>query len=93
MGLAAYGATKAALISLCESVSASEGAGGVSATAISPGYVNTDMAAWVHDRIDPAEMIKPDDIAELTLAVSRLSRHATVPSIAVSRPGGHLWRA
>jgi NAD(P)-dependent dehydrogenase (short-subunit alcohol dehydrogenase family) len=92
-GLAAYGATKAALISLCESITVSEGAGGVTATAISPGYVDTDMTAWIRDQISPADMITPDDIAELTLAVCRLSRHCAVPNIVVTRPGPLLWRA
>jgi short-subunit dehydrogenase len=91
-GLAAYGATKAALISLCESITASEGAAGVTATAISPGYVDTDMTAWVRDQVPPAEMITADDIAELALAVCRLSRHCAVPNIVVTRPGPQLWR-
>ncbi len=43
-GLAAYGASKAALISLCESITVAEGGNGVTATAISPGYVDTEMA-------------------------------------------------
>jgi 3-oxoacyl-[acyl-carrier protein] reductase len=92
-GLAAYGASKAALISLCESVTAAEGGQGVMATAISPGYVDTDMASWQHDRIDPATMISAADIAELACSVTRLSRHAAVPNIAVTRPGPQLWRA
>jgi 3-oxoacyl-[acyl-carrier protein] reductase len=92
-GLAAYGATKAALISLCESITVAEGNRGVSATALSPGYVDTDMSAWIRDRIDPAEMIKTDDIAELAMAICRLSRHAVVPNVVVARAGGPLWRA
>lgn len=92
-GLAAYGATKAALISLCESITASEGTAGVNATAISPGYVDTDMTAWIRDRLDPAEMIRVDDIAEIALAICRLSRYAAIPNIVVTRPGGNLWRA
>ena len=92
-GLAAYGATKAALISLCESITTAEGARGVNATALSPGYVDTDMAAWVHDRLDPATMIQVSDIAELTVALCRLSRYAAVPNIVVTRPGETLWRA
>jgi 3-oxoacyl-[acyl-carrier protein] reductase len=92
-GLAAYGATKAALISLCESITVAEGENGVSATAISPGYVDTDMTAWLHDRIDPASMIAADDIAELVATITRLSRSAAVPNIAVTRPGPQLWRA
>jgi NAD(P)-dependent dehydrogenase (short-subunit alcohol dehydrogenase family) len=92
-GLAAYGASKAALISLCESITAAEGGQGVTATAISPGWVDTDMASWQHDRIDPATMISPADVAELAYCVTRLSRHAAVPNIPVTRPGPQLWRA
>jgi NAD(P)-dependent dehydrogenase (short-subunit alcohol dehydrogenase family) len=92
-GLAAYGATKAALISLCESITVAEGDRGVSATALSPGYVDTDMTAWIRERVDPAEMIKTDDIAELAIAICRLSRHAAVPNVVVTRAGGRLWRA
>jgi NAD(P)-dependent dehydrogenase (short-subunit alcohol dehydrogenase family) len=92
-GLGAYGATKAALISLCESLTVSEADNGVTATAISPGYVDTDMTTWLHDRLDPATMITVQDIAELVSAISRLSRHAYVPNMAVTRPGPQLWRA
>jgi len=86
-GLAAYGAAKAALISLCQSVNAEESAAGVTATAIAPGFVDTEMSAWVHDRIDPAEMIPPGDIAELVLALAQLSARSVVPLIAISRAG------
>jgi NAD(P)-dependent dehydrogenase (short-subunit alcohol dehydrogenase family) len=92
-GLAAYGASKAALISLCETVSLEESAAGVSATAISPGYVDTDMTAWKRDELDRSAMLTTDDVAELVLAVSRLSANAVVPNIVISRAGPALWRA
>ena len=92
-GLAVYGAAKAALISLCQSINAEESSAGVTATAIAPGYVDTDMSAWVHDRIDPAEMIPPADIAELVLALTRMSARSVVSLIAMSRPGETQWRA
>ncbi|WP_280382900.1 SDR family NAD(P)-dependent oxidoreductase [Nocardia wallacei] len=92
-GLAAYGATKAALISLCETVSLEESAHGVSATALSPGYVDTDMSAWKHGELDPSAMLPTADIAELVLAISRLSARAVVPNIVISRAGTQLWRA
>jgi short-subunit dehydrogenase len=66
---------------------------GVLATAFAPGYVDTDMAAWVHESIPPAQMMKTSDIAELTLALTRLSRWAAVPSIVMTRPGPNLHRA
>jgi 3-oxoacyl-[acyl-carrier protein] reductase len=92
-GLAAYGATKAALISVCQSVNVEESAAGVSATAISPGYVDTEMSSWVRDRIDPADMIDAGDIAELVVALTRLSARAVVPGIVVARRGDTQWRA
>lgn len=92
-GLAAYGASKAALISLCETVSLEESADGVNVTALSPGYVDTDMSAWKHGDVPPEAMITTGDIAELVLALSRLSANAVVPNIVVSRAGDQLWRA
>jgi len=92
-GLAAYGAAKAALISLCQSINAEESSAGVTATAIAPGYVDTEMSAWVHDRIDPAQMIPPADIAELVLALAQLSARSVVPLIAMSRAGETHWQA
>jgi hypothetical protein len=51
------------------------------------------MSAWTRDKIPPEEMIRADDVAELVLAVSRLSRSATIPNIVLTRPGAQLWRA
>jgi 3-oxoacyl-[acyl-carrier protein] reductase len=92
-GLAVYAATKAALISLCQSVNVEESAAGVTATAISPGYVDTDMSSWVRDRIAPADMIEPGDVSELVLALTRLSARAVVPSIVVARRGRTQFQA
>ena len=92
-GLAAYGAAKAALISLCQSVNAEESAAGITATAIAPGYVDTEMSAWVHDRIDPAQIIPPADIADLVLALAQLSARSVIPLIAMSRAGETHWQA
>jgi 3-oxoacyl-[acyl-carrier protein] reductase len=92
-GLAAYGASKAALISLCESVTIDEAGSGVTASAISPGYVDTDMSVWAHDRLPPDQMIQADDVAELALCLCRLSRNAVAPNVVVTRPGRALWRA
>jgi 3-oxoacyl-[acyl-carrier protein] reductase len=92
-GLAVYGATKAALISLCQSISAEESVAGVSATAIAPGYVDTKMSSWVRNRIDPVGMIRPADIAELVCVLTQLSAQAVIPLMPVSRPGDSHWRA
>ncbi|ORM27743.1 SDR family oxidoreductase [Williamsia sp. 1135] len=91
--LAAYGATKAALISLCETFNLEESDNGVSATTISPGYVNTDMSDWLKDKISPDEMITVGDVATMVEAVSRLSRYAVLPGVVLTRPGTNLGRA
>jgi 3-oxoacyl-[acyl-carrier protein] reductase len=92
-GFSAYGASKAGLISLCETLCVEESAAGVSATAISPGYVDTDMTEALRDKLDQADMITTGDVAELVLSLTRLSANAVVPNIVVTRPGRRLWRA
>ncbi len=90
--LAAYGASKAALISLCETVTLEESTHGVTATAISPGYVDIDMTRWKRDSLAREAMLTTDDVAELVLAISRLSAQAVVPNIVLTRAGEQIWR-
>jgi short-subunit dehydrogenase len=89
--LAVYGATKAALTSLVRSVNREEAGNGVCATAICPAYVDTDMAAFVHDRIPADDMIEVGDVVEVVDACLRLSARAAVPEIVIarSRSDGH----
>ncbi|WNI19015.1 SDR family NAD(P)-dependent oxidoreductase [Actinacidiphila sp. ITFR-21] len=92
-GLAVYGASKAALISLVRSVNAEEAARGVTASAISPGYVDTDMSAWVADRIPPGSMITVADIVRTVDLVLSLSPSAVIPHLVINRVGGGPYRA
>jgi len=85
-GLAAYGAAKAALISLSRSLDREEAATGVRVTAICPGFVDTPMAEWTG--IASNEMIQPEDCAALVRSLLRLSPAARVPVIVVERAGG-----
>jgi len=85
-GLAAYGAAKAALVSLTRSLDREEAASGVRATALCPGFVDTPMAEWTG--IASEEMIQPEDCAELVRSLLRLSPAARVPVIVVERAGG-----
>jgi short-subunit dehydrogenase len=91
--LAAYGATKAALISLCETFNLEESDAGVSATTISPGYVDTDLSEWTKDKIPAGEMITAGDVATMVMAVTALSRYAVLPGVVLTRPGRSLARA
>ena len=91
--LSAYGATKAALISLCETFNLEESTNGVSATTIAPGYVDTDMSDWLKDTIPGEEMITVGDVATIAHSVTQLSRHAVLPNVVLTRPGENLHRA
>jgi NAD(P)-dependent dehydrogenase (short-subunit alcohol dehydrogenase family) len=85
-GLASYGAAKAALVSLTRSLDREEADTGVRVTAICPGFVDTPMAAWTG--LESAELIQPEDCAELVRALLRLSPFARVPVVVVERAGG-----
>jgi NAD(P)-dependent dehydrogenase (short-subunit alcohol dehydrogenase family) len=82
-GLAAYGAAKAAVISLTRSLVREEASNGVRATALCPGFVDTPMASWTG--IPGPQMIQPEDCAELVRALLRLSLYARVPLVVVER--------
>lgn len=92
-GLAVYGATKAALISLAATMNAEESGNGVCATTISPGFVDTDMSAWTHDRVPPGEMLEVNDVVEVVDSLLRLSSRAVIPNIVMTRAGTDGYRA
>jgi NAD(P)-dependent dehydrogenase (short-subunit alcohol dehydrogenase family) len=85
-GLAGYGASKAALISLTHSLNREEDEHGVRATALCPAFVDTPMAEW--SGIPADEMIQPEDCAEVVRAILRLSPRARVPQVVIERVGG-----
>ena len=84
-GLAAYGASKAALISFTKSLNAELDADGVRACAICPGFVDTPMAAWTG--MESAEMIQPEDCAEVVSMLLSLSPKARVAQVVIDRLG------
>lgn len=91
--LTAYGATKAALASICETFNLEESVHGVSATSICPGYVDTDMSEWTKGAIPADEMISGADVAAVAYAVTELGRYAVLPQAVLTRPGDNLHRA
>ena len=87
--LGAYGAAKAAVIALTQTLNAEHEADGIRATAICPAFVDTPMASWTG--IAGGRLIQPEDCAELVRALLRLSPYARVPQIVVERLGAdHL---
>jgi NAD(P)-dependent dehydrogenase (short-subunit alcohol dehydrogenase family) len=84
-GLATYGATKAAVIALTRSLNDELDSDGVRAIALCPGFVDTPMAQW--SGIEPAEMIRPEDCAEVVRMCLRLSPTARIPQVVIERMG------
>jgi NAD(P)-dependent dehydrogenase (short-subunit alcohol dehydrogenase family) len=84
-GLATYGATKAAVIALTRSLNDELDGDGVRAIALCPGFVDTPMAQW--SGIEPEEMIRPEDCAEVVRMCLRLSPHARIPQVVIERMG------
>jgi NAD(P)-dependent dehydrogenase (short-subunit alcohol dehydrogenase family) len=84
-GLATYGATKAAVISLTRSLNDELDADGIRAVALCPGFVDTPMAEW--SGIAPHEMIQPEDCAEVVRMLLRLSPRARIPQVVIERAG------
>ena len=82
-GLAAYGASKAAMISLTKSLNAELEGDGIRVCAICPGFVDTPMASWTG--MESEEMIQPDDCAEVVRMLLQLSPRARIPQIVIER--------
>ena len=87
-GLAAYGAAKAALISLTHSLNRELEDDGIRLCAICPGFVDTPMASWTG--LSSEEMIQPEDCAEVVRMLLRLSPNARVPQVVIERLGESL---
>jgi NAD(P)-dependent dehydrogenase (short-subunit alcohol dehydrogenase family) len=83
--LATYGATKAAVIALTRSLNEELDVDGVRAIALCPGFVDTPMARW--SGVEPAEMIRPEDCAEVVRMCLRLSPNARIPQVVIERMG------
>lgn len=92
-GLAAYGASKAAVLSLMDTINAEESGYGVMATAIAPGYVDTDMSAWVTDAIAATSMIQVADVVSVVRMLLELGSTASVTRVVMTRSGTDGYRA
>ena len=88
-GLAAYSATKAALIGFTQAAQGELVSAGIQATALCPGFVDTAMSEWV-EGISKEEMIRPTDVAEAVRFLLRISPACRVPEIELARAGARL---
>jgi NAD(P)-dependent dehydrogenase (short-subunit alcohol dehydrogenase family) len=86
-GLAAYSATKAAVIALSQAAHGELSHDGIQVTAFAPGFVDTPMSDWTKGQIDAEDMIRPDDLAEAVRFLLRTSPSCIVPEMRFIRPG------
>jgi len=84
--LAAYSATKAAVVALSISMQGEVGEAGVQVTAMCPGFVDTAMTEWVED-VPREKMIQPEDIAQAVRFLLGTSPACLVPEMQFVRPG------
>ena len=73
------------MIALTRSLNAELDADGVRAIALCPGFVDTPMAQW--SGIEPSEMIRPEDCAEVVRMCLRLSPNVRIPQVVLERAG------
>jgi NAD(P)-dependent dehydrogenase (short-subunit alcohol dehydrogenase family) len=84
--LAAYSATKAAVIALTEAMQRELGQDGVRCSAICPALVDTAMTEWARENVAPEKMIRPEDIATVVRCLLHLSPACVVPEVMMVRP-------
>jgi NAD(P)-dependent dehydrogenase (short-subunit alcohol dehydrogenase family) len=59
---------------------------GVRCTAICPAFVDTPMTEWIRGQVDQADMIRPEDVAEVVRCLMRLSPACMIPEVMMIRP-------
>ncbi|MEZ5825559.1 MAG: SDR family NAD(P)-dependent oxidoreductase [Geminicoccaceae bacterium] len=79
----AYNMSKFAVMALTHSARRIAWKDGVRATALCPSFVATDMTADV-TKVSPAEMISPEDLAELVATVLALPNTASIAELLVN---------
>jgi NAD(P)-dependent dehydrogenase (short-subunit alcohol dehydrogenase family) len=90
--LAAYSATKAAVIALSEALQTELAGDGIRCTAICPAFVDTPMTDWIKGEVPPDEMIRPEDVAEVVRCLLRLSKACVIPEVMMVRPEDYAHR-
>jgi NAD(P)-dependent dehydrogenase (short-subunit alcohol dehydrogenase family) len=86
-GLAAYAATKGAVVSLSQSAHGELAGDGIQVTAFCPGFVATPMTDWVEGHVPKDQMIQPEDLAHAVEFLLATSPACIVPEIQFIRPG------
>lgn len=85
--LSVYSATKAGIIAFTQAMNRELGADGIKSCALCPALVDTKMTDFVKESRAPAEMIRPQDIAEAVRMLLRLSPACMIPELVFQPPG------
>jgi NAD(P)-dependent dehydrogenase (short-subunit alcohol dehydrogenase family) len=85
-GLAAYAATKGAVVSLSQSAHGELAGDGIQVSAFCPAFVATPMTDWVEGQVPKDDMIQPEDLAEAVRFLLATSPACIVPEIQFIRP-------
>jgi NAD(P)-dependent dehydrogenase (short-subunit alcohol dehydrogenase family) len=85
-GLAAYSATKHAVVGFSRALAAELDGDGVRVTALCPGYVDTPMTDFIKDRVPADTMIQTDDCVRAVRFLLSLSPGCRVAEIAIDGP-------
>jgi NAD(P)-dependent dehydrogenase (short-subunit alcohol dehydrogenase family) len=88
--LSVYSATKAAVIGWTQAMNKELNSEGIKSVALCPGFVDTDMTEFIREHVKPADMIRPEDIAESVRFLLRVSPACVVPEIVFQRPAESL---
>ena len=88
--LAAYSATKFAVVGFTQALHKEHSGDGIQATALCPGFVATAMTDWVEESVPKDAMIQPEDVAEAVRYLLRTSPACIVPELQFVRPGEGL---
>lgn len=87
----AYSASKTALASLCVQLNLQEGAGGIRATHLCPGDVDSDflgMRPVVPDEAARQRMLRPEDVARAIQFVIDSPPHVRIDELVITPTGG-----
>lgn len=82
---AAYAASKHGVMGLTKALAVEAQEHGIRVSAILPGGVDTELIREARPNLDPAQLIRPEDIAQSVLYLLSLSKTAMVDQIVVRR--------
>jgi NAD(P)-dependent dehydrogenase (short-subunit alcohol dehydrogenase family) len=89
--LAAYSASKFAVVGLTQALHRELSTSGIKATVLCPGLVDTPMTDFVKRDVPAEDMIRPDDVALQVKCLLDMSPACIVPEVQFVRPGDGPW--